>query len=38
MTEFSSVIPFEKSPYCFASPRGSKSVVLQFVNDTVLKN
>ena len=38
MTEFSSVIPFKKSPCCFASPRGSKSVVLQFVNDTVLKN
>ena len=38
MTEFSSVIPFKKSPCCFASPRGPKSVVLQFVNDTVLKN
>ena len=38
MTEFSSGIPFKKSPCCFASPRGSKSVVLQFVNDTVLKN
>ena len=38
MTEFSSVIPFKKSPCCFASPQGSKSVVLQFVNDTVLQN
>ena len=38
MTEFPSVISFKKSPCCFASPRGSKSVVLQFVNDTVLKN